>query len=110
MTTTREPGGERTIGQLVADATHDISSIVHNEIALAKTELKNDAKAAGKGAGMVGAACVASFVARSNQTPAARATSSPSPASATVCAMAGKPLRLPVAVILMPGERFLILS
>ena len=56
MTTTREPGVERTIGQLVADATHDLSSIVHNEIALAKTELKNDAKAAGKGAGMFGAA------------------------------------------------------
>ena len=59
MTTTREPGAERTIGQLVADATHDISSIVHNEIALAKTELANDAKAAAKGAGMFGAAaCV----------------------------------------------------
>ncbi|HEY3534974.1 MAG TPA: phage holin family protein [Pedococcus sp.] len=56
MTTTREPGVERTIGQLVADATHDLSSIVHNEIALAKTELKNDAKAAGKGAAMFGAA------------------------------------------------------
>jgi protein-S-isoprenylcysteine O-methyltransferase Ste14 len=56
MTTTREPGVERTIGQLVADATHDISSIVHNEIALAKTELKDDAKAAAKGAGMFGAA------------------------------------------------------
>ena len=58
MTTTREPGVERTIGQLVADATHDISSIVHNEIALAKTELKEDAKAAGKGAGMFGAAAL----------------------------------------------------
>ena len=56
MTTAREPGVERTIGQLVADATHDISTIVHNEIALAKTELKNDAKAAGKGAAMFGAA------------------------------------------------------
>ena len=56
MTTTREPGVERTIGQLVADATHDISNIVHNEIALAKTELKDDAKAAAKGAGMFGAA------------------------------------------------------
>jgi uncharacterized membrane protein YqjE len=58
MTTTREPGVERTIGQLVADATHDISSIVHNEIALAKTELKEDAKDAGKGAGMFGAAAL----------------------------------------------------
>jgi protein-S-isoprenylcysteine O-methyltransferase Ste14 len=58
MTTTREPGVERTIGQLVADATHDISSIVHNEIALAKTELADDAKAAAKGAGMFGAAAV----------------------------------------------------
>jgi polyferredoxin len=53
-------GTERTLGQLVADATEDISTIVRNEIALAKAELTTDAKKAGKGAGLLaGAAFVA---------------------------------------------------
>jgi len=47
---------ERTIGQLVADATHDVSTIVRNEIALAKAEITTEAKTAGKGAAMFGAA------------------------------------------------------
>ena len=34
---------ERTIGQLVADATKDLSDLVRHEIALAKSELKRDA-------------------------------------------------------------------
>ena len=50
---------ERTIGQLVADATHDVSTIVRSEIALAKAEITADAKKAGQGAGMfAGAAFV----------------------------------------------------
>lgn len=49
-------GGERTLGQLVADATHDISTIVRSEIALAKAEITAEAKTAGKGAGMFAAA------------------------------------------------------
>jgi hypothetical protein len=47
---------ERTIGQLVADATGEISTIVRSEIALAKAEISSDAKAAGKGAAMFAAA------------------------------------------------------
>ena len=48
---------ERPLGTLVADATRDLSFLVQDEIQLAKTELKDDVKAAGKGAGMfVGAA------------------------------------------------------
>lgn len=51
--------GERTLGQLVADATSDISAIVRNEIALAKAEMTAEAKTAGKGAGLfAGAAFV----------------------------------------------------
>ncbi|WP_068399057.1 phage holin family protein [Kribbia dieselivorans] len=50
---------ERTIGQLVADATHDISTIVRGEIALAKAEVTSGAKIAGTGVGLlVGAAFV----------------------------------------------------
>lgn len=53
---------ERTIGQLVADATHDISGIVRSEIALAKAEVSKGAKVVGKGAGLlVGAGVLAVF-------------------------------------------------
>jgi hypothetical protein len=47
---------ERTVGQLVADATRDLSELVRHEVALAKAELADDAKQAGIGAGMFGAA------------------------------------------------------
>jgi nitrate/nitrite transporter NarK len=44
------------VGQLVADATREVSELVRHELALAKAELQNDAKQAGLGAGMLGAA------------------------------------------------------
>lgn len=49
---------ERTVGQLVHDATQDLSETVHNLVELAKAELSADAAKAGKGAGMLGAAGV----------------------------------------------------
>jgi hypothetical protein len=49
-------GTERTIGQLVADATHDLEGIVRGEIALAKAEVTTGAKVIGKGAGLLGGA------------------------------------------------------
>lgn len=49
-------GPERTVGQLVAEATREISELVRHEVALAKTELADDAKQAGLGAGMLGGA------------------------------------------------------
>ena len=53
-------GTERTIGQLVADATHDLEGIVRGEIALAKAEVTTGAKVIGKGAGLLfGAAFLA---------------------------------------------------
>lgn len=53
---------ERTLGQLVADASSDLSSIVKGEIALAKMEIKADVAKGGKGAGMLaGAGVVALF-------------------------------------------------
>jgi len=61
--TTQNDTLERTLGQLVADATHDISSIVHSEIALAKAEIGADAKKAGLGAGMFVVAGVLAFLA-----------------------------------------------
>ncbi len=41
-----------TIGRLVADASRDISALVHSEIALAKSEIRFSAKAGGIGAAM----------------------------------------------------------
>jgi uncharacterized membrane protein YqjE len=49
-------GPERSLGQLVADATADISTIVRSEIALAKAELTGEAKIAGRGAGLLAGA------------------------------------------------------
>ena len=46
------PEEEPTIGRLVADASRDISSLIQNEIALAKSELKVSVKAGGTGAGL----------------------------------------------------------
>jgi hypothetical protein len=45
-----------TIGRLVADASRDISSLLRDEITLAKSELKVSVKAGGVGLGLFGAA------------------------------------------------------
>ena len=63
MTSQNDEALERTLGQLVADATQDISSIVRSEIALAKAEMKADAQKAGVGAGMFVAAGTLAFLA-----------------------------------------------
>ena len=47
-----------TIGRLVADATRDISSLIHSEIALAKSELKVSVKNGGTGAGLFAGAAL----------------------------------------------------
>jgi len=54
---------ERTLGQLVADATHDLSSIMRSEIALAKAEIGADAKRVGAGVGMFAGAGILAFLA-----------------------------------------------
>ncbi|MFE1771661.1 phage holin family protein [Streptomyces sp. NPDC059008] len=42
-------GADRSLGQLVASATAEMSALVHDEIALAKAELRQGAKRAGIG-------------------------------------------------------------
>ncbi|MCK7624155.1 phage holin family protein [Streptomyces sp. RS10V-4] len=44
-----DDGADRSLGQLVATATAEMSALVHDEIALAKAELRQDAKRAGVG-------------------------------------------------------------
>lgn len=49
---------ERTILQLVADATHDIKGIVNSQVALAKAKVTQGAKVMSKGAGLLAGAGV----------------------------------------------------
>ena len=60
--TTQTKGSDRTIGQLVADATHDVQGLVRSEIALAKAEVQQGAKIMGKGAGLLGAAAFVALI------------------------------------------------
>lgn len=61
MTQTRPD--ERSLGDLVADATEQLQTLVKTEIALAKAEIKHDAKQAGIGAGLLGGAGFFAYVA-----------------------------------------------
>ena len=58
---TTDPGQERTLGQLVAQATQDISTLVRGEIALAKLEISAQVKKAGLGGALLAAAGVVAF-------------------------------------------------
>ncbi|MFE9682696.1 phage holin family protein [Streptomyces sp. NPDC002701] len=49
-------GAERSIGQLFASATTEMSALVHDEIALAKAQLKHDVKRGAVGGGAFSAA------------------------------------------------------
>lgn len=56
-----DPQQERTLGQLVASATQDISTLIRGEIALAKSEVSGQFKKAGIGGGLLAAAAVILF-------------------------------------------------
>lgn len=57
-----DPSGP-SVGQLLAEVTDDLSTLLRQEIALAKAEGQQSAKNAGKGAGMLGGAGVAGHLA-----------------------------------------------
>ncbi|HEX8630415.1 MAG TPA: phage holin family protein [Catenuloplanes sp.] len=50
------------IGELIGEITQDLSRLFRQEVELAKAEMKVEAKKAGKGAGMLGAAAVAGLM------------------------------------------------
>ena len=52
----------RSVGEIVGDMSRDLSTLVHQEIDLAKTEMKQEVAKAGKGAGMFGGAGVAALM------------------------------------------------
>ncbi|WP_197025822.1 phage holin family protein [Nocardioides sp. URHA0020] len=50
---------QRSVGDIVSDIAQDLSQLLKQELELAKTELKEEATKAGKGAGLLGGAGVA---------------------------------------------------
>ena len=62
---TPAPGSDdsRSLGEIVGDISNDLTTLVKQELELARTELKAEATKAGKGAGMLGGAGVAGLLA-----------------------------------------------
>jgi uncharacterized membrane protein YqjE len=52
-------GDDRSLGEIMGDIAKDLTTLLRQELDLAKTEAKNEAKKAGKGAGLLGGAGVA---------------------------------------------------
>ena len=53
--------GDRSLGDLISEVTADLSTLMRQELELAKAELQQSASRAGKGAGMLGGAAVAGY-------------------------------------------------
>ena len=53
---------ERSLGELLGDVTRDISTLMRQEVALAKAELRESTSRAGKGAGLLVGAALAGFM------------------------------------------------
>ena len=51
-----QPQPEQSLGALIADASRDLSKLVHDEIALAKAEVRREVKNGATGGAMFGAA------------------------------------------------------
>lgn len=57
------PTGEQpSLGQLIGDISDDLSRLFRKEVELAKTEVREEAKKAGKAAGMLGGAGLAGYL------------------------------------------------
>ncbi|MEV4263952.1 phage holin family protein [Kribbella sp. NPDC049584] len=54
---------DESVGELVSQLTSDLGQLTRQELALAKAELQVEAKKAGKGAGMLGGAAFAGWMA-----------------------------------------------
>ncbi|MFT2712128.1 phage holin family protein [Clavibacter sp. Sh2126] len=67
MTDGRTPSEEKaattSLGDLLGNVTKDVSTLMRQEIALAKAEISDSAKKAGKGAGLLGGAGYAGLMA-----------------------------------------------
>jgi uncharacterized membrane protein YqjE len=54
-------GDDRSLGQVFSDLSSDLSTLMKQEVELAKVELKSEVSKAGKGAGMLGGAGLAGW-------------------------------------------------
>ena len=61
--TTPDPDERPSLGTLLGEISQDISTLMRQEVALAKAELTQSAKQAGRGAGMFSGAAVAGYLA-----------------------------------------------
>src|SRR6185312_8829012 len=56
-----QTAGDRSLGELISEVTQDLSTLMRQELDLAKAELQQSASRAGKGAGMLGGAAIAGY-------------------------------------------------
>ena len=61
-TPTSSDPSARSVGELLGEITADVSTLMRQEVALAKAEITQSAKRAGKGAGMLGGAGFAGYM------------------------------------------------
>ena len=57
----QQPAGDRSLGELISEVTQDLSTLMRQELELAKAELQQSASRAGKGVGMLGGAAIAGY-------------------------------------------------
>ena len=57
----QQSAADRSLGELISEVTEDLSTLMRQELELAKAELQQSASRAGKGAGMLGGAAVAGY-------------------------------------------------
>ena len=57
----QQTAGDRSLGDLISEVTQDLSTLMRQELKLAKAELQQSAARAGKGAGMLGGAAIAGY-------------------------------------------------
>jgi uncharacterized membrane protein YqjE len=53
---------DRSLGEIFSDVANDLSTLIKQEMELAKTEMKQEAKKAGKGAGLLGGAGLGGYM------------------------------------------------
>lgn len=62
METDRPEVSGRSVGDLIGEVSNDLSTLMRQELALAKAEVRQEATTAGKAAGMLGAAGFAGYM------------------------------------------------
>lgn len=57
-----QPADQRSLGEIVGDVAQDLSTLIKQEMDLAKVEIKEEVTKAGKGAGLLGGAGLAAHM------------------------------------------------